>query len=285
MVESDTNSSYTSTDGEIVVRSTQDDTRLSVKRAALQKSEVFDGMFTVCGPAAPPVLELDESGAHLELLLRLLNGPPPPPTSFGQEEASQHSSKFPKKLYNPDTIIPFPMLQLMYGLADKYIIDTEKALGPHLRAHCAEDAVRVYALALRAGEDDIAAEASQFLRPIASYSSDEIAALPDARSVYRLVVLQDQRRRALTHLVLTEDIFPHGYGTCGAHQDQTLERWDNRRKRLSASVDADTDVAWEMDSEGSIGCAACDLAWSRAVAMLAYKSRKAISRIDQLKQD
>ena len=31
----------------------------------------------------------------------------------------------------------------------------------------------------------------------------------------------------------------------------------------------DTDVAWEMDSEGSIGCAACDLAWSRAVAMLA----------------
>ncbi|KAL1739837.1 hypothetical protein HDZ31DRAFT_48704 [Schizophyllum fasciatum] len=283
MTEGDTNSSHPFLEGEIVVRSTQDNTRHSIQRSALQKSEVFDGMFTVCEPSARPALELNESGAHLELLIRLLNGSLARPTSLGEEEAPERRSRYPKKLFDEATMIPFPMLQVMYRLADKYIIATGDSLRPHLRAHYADEALGVYALACKLGENDIAADASQFLRPIESYSANEIAALPDARAVHTLVTLQSQRRRALTRLVLSEDVFPHGYGACAAHQDQTLALWDERRKRLSASVDADTDIAWEMDGgRQDVGCATCDLAWGRAVAMLAYKSRKAISRTDQL---
>lgn len=240
-------------------------------------------MFAVCDPSATPVLELDESGEHIALLLRLLHEPPAPPTVLGEEEVEERSSRLQKTLFDPVTVVPLPILRVMYSLADKYLVNVADALREQLRAHCAEDAFAVYTLACEHREDSVAAEASQFVRPLARYTEAEVAALPNARVCHRLAALQDSRRCALVAVLLAEDVFPHGYGACGTHQDLTRTRWDDRRKQLAVFVDSDTDIAGEMDAAVyPTGCEVCSAAWHRAVAMIAYKSRKAIRRTDQL---
>jgi len=84
--------------------------------------------------------------------------------------------------------------------------------------------------------------------------------------------------------LLTEDIFPHGYGDCPSHSLQTMVLWDQKRRLLSPNIEAGTDVAAEMSAVAQElqHCRICHKACIAAVEMLAYKCRKIPTRIDRL---
>ncbi|TRM60102.1 hypothetical protein BD626DRAFT_571890 [Schizophyllum amplum] len=250
--DEDQDASISPAEAEIGVRSTQDGARLPAKRAALRNSDVFADMFAMCDPSATPVLDLDESGEHIALLLRLLHEPPAPPTVLGEEEVEERSSRLQKTL-----------------LADKYLVNVADALREQLRAHCAEDAFAVYTLACEHREDSMAAEASQFVRPLARYTEAEVAALPNARVCHRLAALQDSRRVRSSQC-------------CSRRTCSPTVRLRLGPIFMDLEI-SDTDIAGEMDAAVyPTGCEVCSAAWHRAVAMIAYKSRKAIRRTDQL---
>lgn len=80
----------------------------------------------------------------------------------------------------------------------------------HLIAHAPALPLPVYGYAWSHGMDCIAAEASQYIMPLASYSTAEIKLIPTVEAYHRLVRLQDLRLKVLRTLLLEEDIFPHG---------------------------------------------------------------------------
>jgi hypothetical protein len=162
-------------------------------------------------------VDLHETAGVLIALLRLLHHPPSPPTLEPNVEESgetQLSSQLPNlKRYVPTTVIPLPLLlTLLYGLVDKYALppSTIESLNEPLLAHAPAHPLQVYGFATLQRLDRIAAEASQYLMPLASYRLDEIKNIPSIEAYHKLVRLQDLRVKALRTLVLGEDIFPHG---------------------------------------------------------------------------
>lgn len=173
-------------------------------------------MFFVCdedGVVTDPEdarVHLDESASMLILLLRLLHDAHIP-EPFLQDK---HLSLWPKKLYDPSTIIPFPILPQLMALVDKYELPETmmKSLCIHLLANAPHDPLRVYALAMRYDLPETVAEASQYVAPIASYTEDDInnAGIPSVEAYHKIVRLQAYRVQALQRLVLGEELFPHG---------------------------------------------------------------------------
>ncbi|RDB28714.1 hypothetical protein Hypma_015247 [Hypsizygus marmoreus] len=271
---------------DFIVKSIPDDVRFSVNRASMQNSEVFRDMFSFgeTPSSSDPESEssdhqsvdLHETSGVLVALLRLLHYPPEPPAILPPDESSEEaqlSSRIPrKKNYDPATVIPLPiLLSLLYGLVDKYALpeSISESLNVHLAAHAPAYPLRVYGFATVQGLHKVASDAK----------------IPNVAAYHKLVRLQDARVKALRELVLGEDIFPHGYGACPNHHQETISTWNAKRTALAPRIETVTDVAAEMytltDTLPS-GCKACHKACSAAVKMLAYKSRKTLRRIDQL---
>ncbi|KAF9014971.1 hypothetical protein BDQ17DRAFT_1340266 [Cyathus striatus] len=281
---------------DFLVRSISDGTTFPVQRGALNNSEVFRDMFTVCetGPPAPrkvddQVLELHEPGNILAALIRILHDPPIPPIPIPTDDIQddRFRVKVPKVQYIPETVIPLPLLvSLFFNLVDKYELpdSVSDILCVHLTAHAHVHPLRVYSFACMHALDKVAASASQYLDPIASYSLQDVRTLPNIDSYHRVVQLQDLRVKKLRELVLAEGIFPRGYGECPAHKEQTMDLWDRQRKALAPKIQTNTDVAGEMDrlTETLQHCKACYKACIAAVDLLAYKGFRLPKRIDQL---
>jgi len=251
-------------------------------------------MFSCCDadsdatfPGREGVVDLHESMGTLVVLLRLLHYPPPPPNPE-PSEGTHPSGQLPKKRYDPASVIPLPiLLSLLYRLADKYALpdSTTESLNVHLIAHAPAFPLPVYGFACTHGMDYIASEASQYLMPLASYRAAEIKLIPTVEACHKIVRLQGLRLKVLRTLLLEEDIFPHGYGACLSHRQETSARWDAKRKSLALKIETMTDVAGEMATimqELPRGCKDCYKACVAAVEMLAYKCRKAPRRLNQL---
>jgi len=261
----------------------------------MRNSEVFRDMFSFGESGSPDheeqAVDLHETSAVLIALLRLLHYPPGPPVLKPENETGDHeilNHKLPKRLYDPATVIPLPLLlSLLYGLVDKYAISdaVTKTLNVHLIAHAPAFPLQVYSFATAQRLDYVASEASQYLMPLASYTLVEIAVIPNVVAYHKLVRLQALRVKALRDLVMGEDIFPHGYGICSSHQRETTASWEAKRAALATMIETVTDISGEMEAVAERlpkTCKPCQKACTAAVQMLAYKSRKTIRRIDQL---
>ncbi|KAG6866815.1 hypothetical protein C0991_008751 [Blastosporella zonata] len=256
---------------DFLVRSVPDDVCFNVNRASLSASEVFRDMFSFGNTTADQpeeLVDIHETSAVLIALLRLLHYPPAPPVALLTEESDKKvlSPQFPKKVYDPSTVIPLPLLL-------------------HLLAHAPEFPLPVYGFATVHSLDYVASEASQYLQPMSSYTADEVAVIPTIYAYHKVVRLQALRVKAFRDLVLLEDIFPHGYGVCLSHQHETVASWEAKRLLLATLVESTTDISGEMEAVAEIlpkNCKTCHKACTAAVEMLAYKSRRVIKRIDQL---
>lgn len=161
------------------------------------------------------VVDLHETSGILVALLRLIHSPPQlPKLEAGDElsEEEQMSSKLPHKVYDPATVIPLPLLSILYNLVDKYALSESIAemLEEHLIAHAPYYPLPVYAFAVANGMVHVAAKSSQYLMPMASYRVEEIQQIPSVAAYHKVIRIQDLRVKALRDLVLNEEIFPHG---------------------------------------------------------------------------
>ena len=186
------------------------------------------------------LVELDEPAVTLRLLLRLLNYPPPPPSLSPSAPQARRMGK-PVSLYQ-GALIPFPLLPDMLRLADKYDLSDplRRSLHSHLFANASVLPLEVYAFATRNGLGDVAAEASAYLLhpPLSTYSKDEIALIPSVSAYHDLVRLHSYRIQQLKAVLLREDIFPFGYGVCGAHRESTTRAWNDARMMLATQLEA-----------------------------------------------
>jgi len=225
------------------------------------------------------VLDLQESSGNLVVLLRMLHEPPSPPSQ-------KPTDKFNPIEYDPTTVIPLPLLYTLFELADKYALhDTvTKCLEAHLIAHAVAYPLEVYGFATLHGMEKIASHTSQYVMPVATYTYDEISLIPNVVAYHKLVRLQDLRRKALRNLILEEDIFPHGYGECSSHREQTVASWVRQRNALEGRIESSTDIAAEMGTlrDTLRHCKTCLKACTAAVEMLAYKSNRIIKKLNQL---
>ncbi|KAK7463851.1 hypothetical protein VKT23_005786 [Stygiomarasmius scandens] len=263
------------------VRSTIDNQAFAVSRKALCTSEVFRNMFSCCDDSHSEVsdqsMDLLESSASLCLLLTLLHSPPDPPTLPKQDGPWDLGPA----LNTDSSVIPLPILAQLFLLADKYALSDSvtKVLSEHLLANAPLNPLFVYGFALSAGFPDIASKACRWLKPMALYSQEEIKIIPTVEAYHNVIRLQDLRVKALKRILLEEEIFPHGYGACSSHLNETQTIWHSARINLARKVETLTDVAGEMEdllSERPIrDCSACRKACTAAVEMLRYKCRKA----------
>lgn len=282
---------------DFVVKSVPDDISFKVNRASMRNSEVFRDMFSV-GEAdsenQEQVVDLHETTSVLLALLRLLHYPLAPPILQPDDEKLERAilnHKLPKRIYDPATVIPLPILiSLLYPLVDKYALSDAitKILNAHLLAHAPVFPMPIYGFATAHKLEYVACQASQYLMPLSSYKEEEIIVIPSVSAYHKLVQLQALRVKALRELVLKEDIFPHGYGACTSHQRETTALWDAKRIALAPLIETTTDISGEMQSVAATlpqSCKTCQKACTAAVEMLAYKSRKTIKRIDQLPKE
>ncbi|KAJ7169551.1 hypothetical protein C8R46DRAFT_201078 [Mycena filopes] len=253
-------------------------------------------MFLCCdastGDANPQVLDLQETESVLSALLRLIHTPPAPPVRYPRDPIGEKVNTQLPIQYDHATAIPLPVLRLLFCLVDKYALsDLEvlESLQAHLLAHAPRDALTVYALSRTLGDIPyaVSAEASQYLLPMAWYSSTEIAMLPTASDYHNVHRLQAFRVKALQDILVREDLFPHGYGMCATHNTNAASAWDRARIILARKIETNTDVAGEMESLVYIfqSCGTCYKAFNAAVDMLAYKCRRVPRRLDQLPDD
>ncbi|PFH49231.1 hypothetical protein AMATHDRAFT_148184 [Amanita thiersii Skay4041] len=284
--------SFHTENADFTVRSSPDNVTFETKRSALLNSQFFRDMFDCCDPGnlesgITQSVHLHEPSQTLVVLLRLLHDPPNPPVEEAHEADSSVTSQLPRKYYDPSTVIPLPLITTtIFGLVEKYvlsetIIDT---LWSHIAAHVATDPLQVYGFATLHGMDHIASKASQYLMPLASYRTDEVKIIPSVEAYHNLIRLQDLRAKTLKTFLLSEELFPHGYGKCSAHHIYATAAWDAQRKALAIRVDLETDIAAEMmEIQAQFEkCTQCRKAFIAAVEMLSYKSRKIPRRLDQL---
>jgi len=223
-------------------------------------------------------------------LLHLLHSPLRPPVRLGRDDPQEKvKTKLPKSKYDPATVVPMPLLPLLLSLADKYALSDNivDALHVHLLAHAPTDPLKVYGLATLYEQRNIASQASQYLLPMAWYSSQDIKAIPSAVAYHDLVRLQKFRVKSLQAILLHEDLFPHGYGSCPSHHHEATSIWNSMRLALASDIETHTDVAGEMEIliHEFHRCKACHKACTAAVEMLAYKCRRVPRRLDQLPTD
>ncbi|KAJ7597695.1 hypothetical protein C8J56DRAFT_326419 [Mycena floridula] len=288
-------------DPDFVVQSGRGGQRFPVHRDALTTSLVFRDMFFVC-PASDTAVDVDEDTSSLNILLNLLHVPPKPPVPLPRIADEPIDGRI--KSFDPSSMIPLPLLDLMLSLADKYILpeSTKSCLEEHLSAYASQEPLRVYQLANWHNLDSAASKASQFLAPLASYLPQELSGI-GADAYQKVVRLQAVRVKALQYLLKGEEIFPHGYGTCPSHRQRTMDIWEAHRLRLIWRIETceaffwypvmfslcfvGTDVAAEMKEviEAVEGCPMCVKAATAAVEMLAYKCRRVPRKTSQLKDD
>lgn len=188
-------------------------------------------------------LDLDEPADVLEILLQVLHFPPLPPTVYPYDtQEEKHDIEIRTRRHLPSSIIPLPLLPQLFHLADKYILSEviTQTLRTHLEAHAPTHPLQVYGFATRRAWDTIAAEASKFLLhpPLSAYTVQEVTAIPTVEAYHRLVLLHAFRVRRLREVLLTEEIFPHGYGACPTHRQQTSDLWERRRNALAPRIEA-----------------------------------------------
>ncbi|KAG1743511.1 hypothetical protein EDB19DRAFT_1579077, partial [Suillus lakei] len=120
------------------------------------------------------------------------------------------------------SVIPFPVLPSMIQLADKYGLPKKIicSLHLHVQANAATNLLLVYAYATTHNLPKIAAAASAHLLypPLSSYSKEDIQIIPTVTTYHELLRLHKYWKYRLRHILLNEDIFPHGYGTCPVHK-------------------------------------------------------------------
>ncbi|KAJ7899974.1 hypothetical protein B0H14DRAFT_2671699, partial [Mycena olivaceomarginata] len=281
-------------DADFLVRSWLDGSTFAVNRGKLEKgSHVFRDMFSCCDSGAEnqQVLDLHESESTLSALLRLLHSPPDPPVQFQREPQAEKFSTLLPVRYDESTAIPLPVLRVLLYLADKYALSDRGALESlhaHLLAHAPTDGLTVYGLALTLGDMPyVAAEASQYVLPLAWYSPEEAKVVPTVAAYHNVLQLQAYRVKALQDILLREELFPHGYGMCPTHNTSAAAVWARTRLILARKIETNTDVAGEMESLVYIfqSCTTCCKAFNAAVDMLAYKCRRVPRRLDQLPDD
>ncbi|KAJ7456660.1 hypothetical protein FB451DRAFT_612380 [Mycena latifolia] len=283
-------------DADFVVRSWLDGSTFRVNRAKLENgSHVFRDMFSCCDDSnatsntTTQVLDLHEPESSLSALLRLLHAPPAPPVQYLPEPIGEKVSTQLPVRYDSATAIPLPVLRLLFCLADKYALEPVvlESLGAHLLAHAPVDALTVYGLSLTLGDMHVASEASQYLLPLAWYSTEELAVVPTVADYHHVHRLQTFRVKALQDVLLREELFPHGYGMCATHNSSAEAVWDRTRLILARKIETNTDVAGEMESLVYIfqSCGTCCKAFTAAVQMLAYKCRRVPRRLNQLPSD
>lgn len=232
--------------------------------------EVQDG-FEVIGhphvaPSDPPssrYLDLDERANTLHLLLRLLHEPPvdlvdspvariqtrarPASDAYSSSDSSsdgedeRYDFTRVKEVLSPHAI-PFPVLEVLLPLADKYALSEWIAhrLYSHLAAHASSHALRVYGYAVRLGLPRVAATASTHLLhpPLTAYTAEEIRIIPTAEAYHQLARLHDFRIKTLADVLNKEDIFPYGYGECAWHAQATIALWRRTKEAVAKEMRA-----------------------------------------------
>jgi hypothetical protein len=254
-------------DPDFWVRSIPDDIQYGVHRASLELSEVFrtcfiysetigshtqaGDMFSCCDKGSvikdssngEKSLDLDESAEDLTALLRLLHTPPLPPKLLAtSKDLEKFETQIRVQKYDPSSVIPLPLLPLLFALADKYLLAETivSSLCSHLLANGPLHPLQVYGFATLHGLNDIADRTSKYLLhpPLASYSVDEIKVIPSVEAYHKLVLLHQFRITKLREAVLAEEVFPHGYGECAAHKEKTISLWGRARKSLAHKIEA-----------------------------------------------
>lgn len=272
-------SSDSQVDAEFRVRSLPDGTEFRVSRHAIETCEVFRNMFACCehgfelvdddkderGPQEA-VLDLDETEHALATLFRLIQQPPDPPPMENAADGTRPGFKL-----DAGSIIPFPVLPSMLYLADKYGLPEAItcSLHLHVQANASTNPLPVYAYATAHNLPKIAAEASAHLLhpPLSSYTKEDIQIIPTLTAYHELLRLHEYRKYKLRDILLNEDIFPHGYGTCPVHKQWATQLWEQKRVYLATQIEAATDIAGEMrDLAGQLSsCSLCHKALTAAV--------------------
>lgn len=279
---------------DFTVRALPEGEEFRVRQECLvQGSEVFRDMFQCCeagheAVGSEHVLELHESAPSLRLLFQLLHSVPEPYVPGKATKAVDPGDYVHIKQSEPVHAIPFPLLPLLFVLADKYAFTPEimRVCFSHLAAYASTEPLRVYGMAVGIGQDAIAAKASKYLLhpPLTSYTTDEIKSIPTAQAYHKLVLLHEHRIKRLREILIDEEIFPQRYGECGKHTQRTKKLWEARKSMVTTRIAAATDVAAEMmvGVDQLSGCETCCKAWAAATAMLGYKCSKVPRRIDKL---
>jgi hypothetical protein len=196
------------------------------------------------------VLDLDEPAEMLNILLSLLHSPPPPPQRQHTIYAEGLLARAPIA-FEPGSIIPFPLLPRMLQLADKYDLseNLQQSLLAHMSSYVSSRPLEVYAFATGRGLQALAVDASKhLLHPrLAAYSPKDIKMIPSTEAWQKLVLLHDVRIRGLREILLGEEIFPHGYGTCSAHKDKTITLWGQRKMDIILKVEAGKQFQRHLD--------------------------------------
>ncbi|KAL0950853.1 hypothetical protein HGRIS_007611 [Hohenbuehelia grisea] len=230
---------------DFTIRSIPDDERIPVRREVLRCSEVFNDMFAFCdtdSQNSDNAVDLDEKADTLRILFRLLHDPPPPPVRLAEYNV-EYEEKFKTQIrtrkYEPDTVIPWPLLPSLFTLADKYSLsrNVDDSLQAHLTANAPLYPLEIYGFACSNGLTPVAITASQYLAPVASYSLEDVKAIPTVMAYHKIVQLQSLRVRTLHTLLLEADVFPHDYGLCSTHHQATRDLWDQTRTKLLGSIE------------------------------------------------
>jgi hypothetical protein len=188
--------------------------------------------------AESQVLDMDEPADALNILLSLLHAPPPPPERHNKGNPSTGAPM----AFESGSVIPFPLLPRMLQLADKYVLSEylKQSLLAHMSSHVSTHPLDVYAFATGRCLQPLAVEASKHLLhpPLATYSPKDINIIPTPEAWHKLVLLHDVRIRGLREILLGEEIFPHGYGTCFSHKNKTISLWYQRKMDIILKVEA-----------------------------------------------
>ncbi|KAG7099483.1 hypothetical protein E1B28_001330 [Marasmius oreades] len=261
-------SSYTCPEPDFLVRAVSDNQVFPAKKNVLSSnSDVFRDMFCCVDNSDGDnenILDLHENATLTVALLSLVHQPPRLPVVLYTSDPVD--GLLPKIVYDPSTVIPFPVLSSLFSLADKYALSETiaESLKAHLLAHAPTAPLQVYCLALSLELNDLASKATQYLKPLAEYAQDEIKSIPS----------------------INEDIFPHGYGSCSQHLDETTSRWQTTRISLAIEINHLTDVAGEMERALELSpidrCTSCRKACIISIEMLRYKCRRVPKEISRL---
>lgn len=182
------------------------------------------------------VLDLNETGHALAMLFRLIQHPPAPPPIDNSGGTSRRLK------LDAESVIPFPILPSMLRLADKYGVSETitSSLHLHLQSNAAINPLPVYAYATAHDLPKIAAQASAHLLhpPLSSYTKEDIQIIPTVTAYHELLRLHDYRKSRLREILLNEDLFPHGYGTCPLHRRWATQLWEQKRMYMATQIEA-----------------------------------------------
>jgi len=207
-------------------------------------------MFSCCDPTlalevAQPtddqVLDLHETAGVMTALLRLLHFPPPPPIPYpSTADQEKSSTQLRTDRYEPSSIIPLPILPLLFSLADKYALSDliSQSLRTHLLAHAPAYPLQVYGFATLHDMPIVASKASQFLLPLASYTLEDVKVIPSVEAYHKIIRLQDYRTKGLRKTLLGETLFPHGYGLCPSHHQTAELLWHGAQSKLVGRIES-----------------------------------------------